>query len=94
MAIDKNTKSMLNPYASGKNFGISTDTSLAGINNEPTNYHEALSANQRFSVINSLVSKVTSTGASGQENFPIGNGGNGLGTAYDGKSQKNYGFGK
>lgn len=94
MAIDKNTKSMLNPYGSGENFGIGVDDTLAGVNHLPTNYNEAMSSNQRTSVIDMLVSKVTSTGSSGQENFLLSNGGNNLGTAYDGKVGKTYGNGK
>lgn len=94
MAIDKNSKSMLNPYAPGDNFGISADYTLLDKGTMPSNYSEAISANQRFDTINAMIGKVTSTGSSGQENFPLGNNGASLGTAYDGKAQKNYGFGK
>lgn len=94
MAIDKNSKSMLNPYAPGDNFGLSADTTLTNGGNMAVNYNEAISSNQRTSVTDMLLSKVTSTGSSGQENFPLKNGGDALGIAYDGKESKSYGNGK
>lgn len=94
MAIDKNSKSMLNPYAPGENFGLSADATLMNQGNTATNYNEVMGSCQRTSVTEMLLGKVTSTGSSGQENFPLGNNGANLGTSYDGTNQKNYGNGK
>ena len=85
---------MLNPYASGENFGLKADFTMVDQGNMPTNYNGLVSSCQRTSTIETLLSKVTSTGASGQENFPLQNNGENLGVAFDGKAQKNYGFGK
>ena len=86
MAIDKNTKSMLDPYKGGENYGIGVDYTLNTNPLMPTNYVNATSANQRTSVTEDLLSKVTQTNACGQEGFPVGNGGVNLGKVYNGKA--------
>lgn len=73
MAIDKNSKSMMDPYSKGNNFGITADFNLVNVDNQTTNYAEAMSANQRTSGIESMLSKVSNSGASGQENFDLKN---------------------
>jgi hypothetical protein len=79
MSIDKNTKSMMNPYSAGENFGLSADYTMQDQKNMPTNYYGALAANQRTSVIEDLLSKQTKVGD--QETFPKE-----LGKVYNGKA--------
>lgn len=78
MALDKSSKSMLNPYAPGSNYGYT------GHGPEPTNYAEAVSSNQRTSGIEMCLSNVTKIGD--QENFPINEGGANLGKVYQSKA--------
>jgi hypothetical protein len=79
MAIDKNTKTMLDPTSDGNNFGISDTFSYKQSGPNPTNYVECKASVGNWNNIMTIQGKVTSTGASGQENFDLANGGAGLG---------------
>lgn len=78
MALDKSSKSMMNPYSAGDNYGYK------GHGPEPVNYEQAVSACQRTSGIEMCLSNVTKIGD--QENFPMGNNGAGLGKVYQSKA--------
>lgn len=89
MAIDSNSKSMLEPTSNGKNFGISNSWTQKEPGNQATNYRECVDSVQGSENIEFALSKVTSSGASGQDyqNNLVKNGGSKLGMPYKGSTR-------